>query len=87
MKKHDVSEKELCVLKLIKRKNINIINKLLKISNENIEDLEKVGRIINLIKLKDYSKKQQGFSVQNYLDYIRNLEKLDYIVDVERVIK
>lgn len=42
MKKHDVSEKELCVLKLIKRKNINIINKLLKISNENIEDLEKL---------------------------------------------
>ena len=77
MKKHDVSEKELCVLKLIKRKNINIINKLLKISNENIEDLEKVSRIINLIKLKDYSKKQQGFSVQNYLDYIRNLEKLN----------
>lgn len=30
-----------------------------------------------MIKLKDYSKKQQGFSVQNYLDYIRNLEKLN----------
>ena len=57
MKKHDISENELDVLKLIKRKNINIINKLLKMSNNNIDDLEEANKYINLIKLEKYSKK------------------------------
>lgn len=77
MKKHDISENELDVLKLIKRKNINIINKLLKMSNNNIDDLEEANKYINLIKLEKYSKKQSKFSLFSYLDYIRNLEKLD----------
>lgn len=77
MKKHDISYDELCVLRLTKRTNINRIRKLLKMCNNWVRDLERVNQYINLEKVEDYSKKQKNFSIHNYLDYIRNMEKLE----------
>ena len=76
MKKHNISYNELCILKIIKRANIAIIRDILKMSDR-INDLESVSKYIDLIKLKEYSKKQKKFSIYSYLDYIRNLQKLD----------
>ena len=76
MKKHNISYKELYILKKIKMANIAIIRDILKMS-DSIEDLETVSGYIDLIKLKEYSKKQKRFSIYNYLDYISNLQKLD----------
>ena len=77
MTRHDISYKELEVLKLIKRPNISKIQRLLKISNDNINELKKVSKYADLLKIEEYSKKQKNFSLYNYLDYIRNLEKLE----------
>lgn len=76
MKKHNISYDELCILKIIKRANIAIIRDILKMSDR-INDIETVSTYIDLIKLKEYSKKQKNFSLYSYLDYIRNLQKLD----------
>ena len=76
MKEHNISYDELCILKIIKRANITIIRDILKMSCQ-INDLESVSTYIDLIKLKEYSKKQKNFSIYSYLDYIRNLQKLD----------
>ena len=77
MKRHDISYKELETLKLIKRPNMNKIQRLLRISNFHLNDLKKVSNYTNLLQLEEYSKKQKDFSIQSYLDYIRNLEKLE----------
>lgn len=77
MKKHDISYQQLRVLQLTKRPNIDKIERLLRISNNNLEKLEKASKYVDLIKLEEYSKKQKNFSIYSYLDYIRNLEKLE----------
>ncbi|MCI9038439.1 MAG: hypothetical protein HFJ29_00930 [Clostridia bacterium] len=77
MFRHDISYKELQVLQLIKIGNMSIIQRLLKISNFNINDLKKASKYVNLLQIEEYSKKQKDFSIQSYLDYIRNLEKLE----------
>lgn len=77
MKKYDISEGELEVLKLIKTKNMKLITKLLKVSNNNVEELKRVSKYISLIKMMEYAKQQKNFSIYNYLDYLRNMEKLD----------
>lgn len=76
MKKNNVTYNELYTLKLLNKPNIRIIRKLLKLSNNSIEDLENVNKYIKLIKLYEYSKVQKNFSISNYLDYIQNIEKL-----------
>lgn len=76
MQKHDISYKELYVLRLIKRPNIKIIRTLLRISHFNLEDLKKASNYINLVVLAEYSRTQSHMSIQSYLDYIENLEKL-----------
>lgn len=76
MKKHDISYEELYVLKLIQRPNIEIIRSLLRISFSNLNDLEKANNYISLVKLAEYSKTQNNFSIQLYLDYIDNLMKI-----------
>lgn len=76
MKKHDISYEELYVLKLIQRPNIEIIRRLLKIAYSNLNDLEKASKYINLVKLEEYSKTQNSFSIQSYLDYIDNLIRI-----------
>ena len=76
MKKNNISYDELCILKIIKRDNIAIIRDILKMSDR-INDLEYVSTYIDLIKLVEYSKNQKNFSIYSYLDYIRNLQKLD----------
>ncbi len=77
MKNHNIDYDELTILKITKRVNIAIIRDILKMSDDDIEDLEVASRYIDLIKLREYSKKQKNFSLVNYLDYIRNLQKLD----------
>ena len=77
MKKHDISYKELKVLQLTKRANMDKIQRLLKISYSDIEDLKKTSRYIDLIKIEEYSRTQDNFSIHSYLDYVRNLEKLE----------
>ena len=77
MKRHDISYNELCVLKLTKRANMDKIRRLLRICSNWIGDLERVSKYINLEKIENYSKKQRDFHIHNYLDYIRNLEKLE----------
>lgn len=76
MKKHDITEEELEVLKIIKRPNIEIIRRLLRIAFSRVDDLKRASKYINLIKLEEYSKSQEMFSIQSYLDYIENLEKI-----------
>ena len=76
MKKHDISYEELYVLKLIQRPNIEMIRSLLRISFSNLNDLEKANNYISLVKLVEYSKKQNRFSIQSYLDYIDNLIRI-----------
>jgi len=76
MRENDISYNELQVLKLIKVPNIHIIQNLLKIVRSNIEDLEYVKQYVNLVKLHEYSKKQEEFYVVHYLDYIENMQKL-----------
>ena len=76
MKKNNISYDELFILKIIKRDNIAIIRDILKMSDR-IYDLEYVSTYIDLIKLVEYSKNQKNFSIYSYLDYIRNLQKLD----------
>ena len=53
------------------------IRRLLRICSNWIGDLERVSKYINLEKIENYSKKQRDFHIHNYLDYIRNLEKLE----------
>lgn len=77
MKKHDISYLQLQVLKLVKRKNMYKINRILKIGFNNIEIINKVSKYVDLIKLEEYSKKQINFTISSYLDYLRNLEKLE----------
>lgn len=77
MKKHNINYNELKILKITKRANIAIIRDILKMSNFDTEDLENVSTYIDLIKMREYSKKQKNFSIYNYLDYIRNLQRLD----------
>lgn len=77
MKKHDISYLQLQILRIVKRKNIDKINRILKIGFDNIERIEKVSRYVDLIKLEEYSKKYKNFTISSYLDYLRNLEKLE----------
>lgn len=77
MKKHDITYNELSILKIIKRANINLIRKLLKWANNRIEDLENISQNVDLIKLYEYSKKQERFSIYSYMDYLRNMKRLD----------
>ena len=77
MKKHDISYNELYILKIIKRANINLIRKLLNWANNRIEDLENISQNVDLIKLYEYSKKQKRFSIYNYMDYLKNMKRLD----------
>ena len=76
MKKHDITYNELYILKIIKRANISIIRGILKMS-DSMHDLETISKYTDLVKLKEYSKTQKDFSIYSYLDYIRNLQKLD----------
>jgi len=76
MKKHNITYEELRVLQLTQRANIEAIRRLLKMSNENIKDLERTKKYIDLVRLEEYSKKQCDFSIPNYLDYIDNLVKI-----------
>lgn len=75
MKKHNISTNELNILIETKRKNIRIIREILKMGD--IDDLEKVSKYVKLEQLLQYKKKQKVFSLPSYLDYIRNLQKLD----------
>lgn len=76
MKKHNISKDELLVLKLLDEPNIRKIRRLLKISGNWVHDLEKVSEYVRLEKIEEYYRKQKGFIMHNYLDYIRNMEKL-----------
>ena len=75
MKKHNITTNELNILIETKRKNIRIIREILKMGD--IDDLEKVSKYVKLEQLLQYKKKQKEFSLPSYLDYIRNLQKLD----------
>lgn len=86
MKKHNISYNQLQVLKMIKIKNISIINRLLKISFDSLNRIEKAHRYVDLIKLEEYSKKYKNFTLVNYLDYIRNLERLEIPLNNKRVL-
>lgn len=86
MKKHNISYLQLQVLKLIKRKNIDKINRILRIGNNSIEKIEKVSKYVDLIKLEEYSKKCKNFSVGSYLDYLRNLEKLEIPLNNKKIL-
>lgn len=77
MKKHNITYLQLEVLKIIKRKNMKIINKILKIGFDNIQRINKASEYVNLIKLEEYSRKHKNFTLSSYLDYLRNLEKLE----------
>jgi len=77
MKKHNINYLQLQVLKLIKRKNIKIVNRILKLGVDNINRIEKVAQYVDLIKLEKYSRKYRNFSISSYLDYLTNLEKLE----------
>ncbi len=76
MKKHDISENELEVLKLIDRPNMAIIHSLLNFSNDNTYLLNKVGQYVNILEFKKYARRQKIYYIQDYLDYIENIEKL-----------
>ncbi len=86
MKKHDITDKELSVLRLIKRPNIEIIRTLLKISYFNLEDLKRANKYINLVNLAEYSKKQSDISIHSYLDYIENLERVGIPLTKKRLL-
>ena len=45
--------------------------------SDSMHDLETISKYTDLVKLKEYSKTQKDFSIYSYLDYIRNLQKLD----------
>lgn len=77
MKRHNITYEELQVLKLTNRPNIKIIRDILKMSDNNIIELEKAHKYIDLIKLVEYSKHQRNCSLHRYLDYIRNMERLE----------
>lgn len=77
MKRHNITYKELCVLKLINRPNMKVIQSILNMADNNIIELEEVSKYIDLIRLKEYSKHQKSFSLYRYLDYIRNMEALE----------
>ena len=77
MVRNNISSEELEILKMINKPNIKLIRKLYKISNESVYELEKVNKYINLIQFEEYRRSQKRFSIYSYLDYIRNLEKLE----------
>ena len=60
----------------MQKPNIESIRRLLRISHFNLHDLEKASKYIDLSLLENYSKSQNMFSIQSYLDYIENLEKI-----------
>lgn len=77
MKKCDITEKQLEVLKMVKVKDIWLINRLLKLSNDYLQNLEEVSGYISLVKLDKYAKEQKRFDLNTYLDYLKNMKKLD----------
>lgn len=84
MKKHNIDFNELSILKMIKTKNINVIRDILKMGN--IRDIERVYKYVKLDQLLQYKKKQKDFTLPNYLDYIRNLEKLGVPIEGKRIL-
>ena len=77
MKRHDISYDELRVLQITQRPNMGKIRRLLKISFSNVDRLLEASMYTNLIKLEEYSKKQISFTIPSYLDYIKNMIKLE----------
>lgn len=77
MKMHNITYQQLQVLRLIKRANIGIINKILKIGLDNISRIESANKYVDLVDLLEYSKQQKNFTIHSYLDYLRNMEKLE----------
>ena len=86
MQKHDISYKELSVLRLTQKPNIEIIRTLLRISYSNLEDLKKANNYINLVDLAEYSRNQRNISIISYLDYIENLEKIGVPLTKKRLL-
>lgn len=84
MKKNNIDTEELFILKIIKRKNMELIRDILKMGNR--IDIEKVSKYVKLDKLLEYKKKQKYFTLPNYLDYIGNLEKLGVPIKGKRIL-
>ena len=77
MKKNNITNKELEVLRMIQTKDIRVIRRLLKLCNNYTTELVKVNNYINLLEFDRYAGEQKNFSIYNYLDYIRNMKRLD----------
>lgn len=80
----NINTNELTILKIIKEKNIKLIKDTLKLGR--IEDIEKVSQYVKLEKILKYKNEQKEFSLPSYLDYIRNLQKLDVPIIGKRIL-
>ena len=69
---------------LYNKKNIKLIKNILKLGRT--EDIEEVSQYVKLEKLLKYKKEQKEFSLPSYLDYIRNLQKLDVPITGKRIV-
>ncbi len=86
MKKHNITYQQLRVLSIVKRKNIDKINRILRIGGDHIERIQKASKYVDLLKLEEYSKHQKNFTIHSYLDYIRNIEKLEIPLDNKKIL-
>ena len=73
MKKNNIDNNELNILKVYKKPNIENIKILSKF---NSSDLEKVKKYVSIEKFVEYSKKKRNFDIQMYIDYLGFLENL-----------
>lgn len=75
MKKYNIDEHELDVLKIYRKKDIEGLRTL---SQFYINDLKEISKYIKLEKFVNYVKGKKNFDIKMYIDYLGFLEKLKF---------
>ena len=73
MKKNNIDMKQLAILKIYKKQNMDNINFL---NSFYFYDVEKVKKFVNLDKFINYAKETRNFDIKMYIDYLGFLRKL-----------
>lgn len=81
MRKHDITYKQLEVLKLLQKEDIKLINKLLHITN-----LEQISRYVDLEQAYYKVLRIKGNREYEYLDYLRACVQLGYDMKDKKIL-
>lgn len=83
MQKHNITEKELDRLKILKQKNIQKVRYL---TNYSVDVLEGIKEYMNIDKFITYSKKIKNFDEYTYRDYLRFSSELGFNMKDKQVL-